>query len=100
MSLRPFDLGDRLIEFAVSVYRFAVDLPGTDLGRPIQAQVVRSATSPAANYGEAQASESRRDFIHKLSLCLNELRETWVWLEMVRRFWTWGDGAREPLIRV
>ena len=43
-------------------------------------QLVRSSTSPAANYAEAQAAESRRDFVHKLQICLKELRETAVWL--------------------
>ena len=48
-------------------------------------QVVRAATSAAANYAEACAAESRRDFIHKLRSCLKELRETQVWIEILRR---------------
>lgn len=43
-------------------------------------QLIRSATSPGAHYGEARAAESRRDFIHKLQICLKELRESDVWL--------------------
>jgi len=45
----------------------------------------RSGTSPAPNYGEAQSAESRSDFVHKLKVGLKELRETRVWLLMVRR---------------
>ncbi|MBW1732139.1 MAG: four helix bundle protein [Deltaproteobacteria bacterium] len=41
----------------------------------IAGQLVRCGTSPAANYGEAQSAESRSDFIHKIKICLKELRE-------------------------
>ena len=42
----------------------------------IAGQVTRSGTSPALHYGEAQAAESRNDFIHKMKVCLKELNET------------------------
>jgi four helix bundle protein len=48
-------------------------------------QLVRATTSAAANYAEACAAESRRDFVHKMQICLKELRETGVWLEILRR---------------
>jgi four helix bundle protein len=48
-------------------------------------QLLRSGTSPAANYAEARSAESRRDFVHRISICLKELRETHVWLELSRR---------------
>lgn len=60
-------------------------LPYTQAGRHIAGQLVRCGTSPAANYGEAQAAESRKDFIHKLKVGLKELRETYVWLEIIKR---------------
>jgi four helix bundle protein len=53
-------------------------------------QLGRAASSVAANYAEARAAQSRRDFIHKMQVCLKELRETQVWLELVRRT---TDGA-------
>jgi four helix bundle protein len=46
-------------------------------------QLVRSGTSPALNYGEAQSAESRNDFIHKMRICLKELRETKVILRII-----------------
>jgi four helix bundle protein len=46
---------------------------------------MRSATSPFANYGEAQGAESRQDFLHKLKVCLKELRETQAWLKFADR---------------
>ncbi|MDI6778752.1 MAG: four helix bundle protein [Bacteroidota bacterium] len=47
--------------------------------------ILRSGTSPAFNYGEAQVAESRSDFIHKIKICLKELKETHVALQIVQR---------------
>jgi len=59
-------------------------LPKTRVGNHIAGQLVRCSTSPAHNYGEALAAESRADFIHKLGVCLKELRETRVCLLMIQ----------------
>lgn len=80
-----FDLDDRLLDFAVAVYRIVSSLPKHEYGSHIAGQLVRSGTSPAANYAEAQAAESRRDFIHKLKLVLKELRESHAWLRLSKR---------------
>jgi len=82
---RPYDLEARIIGHACVLCRIAEGLPLTVLGRHIAIQLIRSATSPAANYGEAQGAESRRDFGHKLKLCLKELRESRVWLRLIER---------------
>jgi four helix bundle protein len=75
-----FDLEDRLIEFGVRIIRLAEALPKTRAGNHVAGQIIRSGTSPAFNYGEAQSAESRPDFIHKMQVCLKELRETRVCL--------------------
>ena len=80
-----FDLEERLIDFAVRVIRLTESLPKSPVGRHILGQLTRSGTSPAPNYGEAQDAESRADFVHKLKIVLKELRETRVWLLMIRR---------------
>ena len=80
-----FDLEERLIEFGLLICQISEDLPPTRLGNHIADQVIRSGTSPASNYGEAQSAESRQDFIHKLKLSLKELRETRVWLKFIER---------------
>jgi four helix bundle protein len=80
-----FDLEDRLIGFAVRIIRLADSLPNTRVGNHIAGQLVRCGTSPAPNYGEAQSAESPADFIHKLKVCLKELREIRVWLLMIAR---------------
>ena len=60
-------------------------MPKTRAGYHIGGQLIRCGTSPASNYGEAQGAESRSDFIHKMKICLKELRETKVWLIMIVR---------------
>jgi four helix bundle protein len=82
---RSFDLEDRLIEFGVRIIRLTDALPKTRVGNHIAGQIIRSDTSPAPNYGEAQSAESRPDFIHKMQICLKELRETRVWLLMMAK---------------
>ena len=80
-----FDLEDRLIDFAVRIIHLAESLPKNRVGNHIAGQLIRSGTSPAPNYGEAQSAESRSDFIHKIKISLKELRETRVWLLMIVR---------------
>jgi four helix bundle protein len=80
---KNFDLEDRLIDFAVRIIRIAESLPKTKTGSHIAGQIVRCGTSSAPNYGEAQGAESQADFVHKMKLCLKELRETRVWLLML-----------------
>jgi four helix bundle protein len=78
-----YDLEERLIDFAVRIVHAAESLPKTKVGNHIAGQLIRSGTSPAPNYGEAQSSESRADFVHKMKVSLKELRETKVWLLMI-----------------
>ena len=82
---RAFDLEERLLDFAVSTCEVAEYLPASRLGIHVNNQILRSCTSPAPNYGEAQSAESRKDFVHKLKLCLKELRETQVWLRIIEK---------------
>ena len=82
---RIFDLEERLIDFAVRIIRIAESLPKTKVGKHIAGQLIRCGTSSAPNYGEAQSAESRADFIHKMKVCLKELRETRIWLIMIVR---------------
>ena len=67
------ELANRILEFAARIGKVVDALPDTRLGRHIASQLVRSGTSPAPNYEEACAAESRKDFIHKLHICLKEL---------------------------
>jgi four helix bundle protein len=83
--MNPEQLQERLLDFAVSAGKLVDQLPDTRLGRHIAGQLVRCCTAPAPNYAEARAGESRADFIHKLSICLKELRETTSWLRFIEK---------------
>jgi len=69
------ELEERLIDFVQKSYT----------GNHLLSQIVRSSTSPALNYGEAQSAESKKDFIHKMGICLKELRETLNCLKIIER---------------
>jgi four helix bundle protein len=58
-------------------------LPGTISGNYIAAQLIRCGLAPSLMYGEAQAAESRDDFIHKMKLPVKELKETRVCLKSI-----------------
>jgi four helix bundle protein len=70
------DLEKRLINFSVDVVTLTKSIANNPDCRHLVAQVKRSASSPALNYGEAQSGESPNDFIHKLGVVVKELRET------------------------
>ena len=81
--MSPEELSDRLIDFAARAGKVVDALPDTRLGRHIAGQLVRCGTSPAPNYEEGCAAESRADFIHKLQIALKELRESRCWLRLI-----------------
>ena len=105
---RKFDLEGRLLEFASAVIDLSESLPCTHAGNHVAGQVLRSGTSPYPNHGEAEAAESRGDFIHKLRICLKELRETRRWTRLImRKGWVKDEttllfalGECEELIRI
>jgi four helix bundle protein len=82
MARRGEDLAERLLDFAARIGKVVDALPETRMGRHVAGQLVRCGTSPAPNYAEACGAESRKDFVHKLSICLKELRETRCWLQL------------------
>lgn len=82
-NIRASALENRLILFGVEVCRIAEKLPQSRFGLHVTGQIIRASTSPAANYGEAQSAESRKDFVHKMKIGLKELREVQVWLRFI-----------------
>ncbi len=78
-----FDLEDRLVEFSCRIIELVEALPATGAGNYIAAQLIRCGLAPALFYGEAQGAESRADFIHKMKVCLKELKETRVCLKVI-----------------
>jgi len=105
---RKFDLEERLLEFASAVIDLSEKLPPSRAGNHVAGQILRSGTSPYSNHGEAESAESRDDFIHKLKICLKELRETRRWARLIeRKHWARDDttlnfvlSESEELIRI
>jgi four helix bundle protein len=89
-SSARYDLEERLLQYAARVIRLVNKLPRTRAGNHVAKQLLKSGTSPLPNHGEAQAAESPQDFIHKLRICLKELRESLRWLRLI---------AAVPLLR-
>lgn len=83
--VRDFNLEERLIDFAVMSLEVVEKLPNSYAANHLGGQLSRSSTSPALNYGEAQAAESTKDFLHKMQICLKELRESQVCLKIIER---------------
>lgn len=84
MGNPKFDLENRLLDYSASIIRLVEKLPATRAGNHVADQLVRSGTSPYANHGEAQAAESAKDFIHKMRICLKELRESKRWIRLIQ----------------
>jgi four helix bundle protein len=73
----------RLVLFSSQIVGIDKNVKPCFASRHLYTQILRSATSAALNYGEAQTAESRKDFIHKLGVTLKELKETEVNLEIM-----------------
>ena len=80
-----YSLEDRLVDYAVLSLEIAKLLPDTFEGRHLGSQLIRSGTSPALNYGEAQGAESKRDFLHKIRVILKELRESLICVKIIKK---------------
>jgi len=85
MDNKKYDLEDRFVEFTCRMIDVVEALPNTRSGNYIAGQLIKSCHSPAFNYGETQAAESRNDFIHKLGIVLKELKECRTALKIIRR---------------
>lgn len=85
MPDKKFDLEDRLVDFAGNVVLFCKELPSDMTGQYYGNQLLRSAGSSALNFGEAQGSNSNRDYINKASISLKELKESRVNLKILSK---------------
>ncbi len=98
--MKKFNLEDRLIDFAVQIIDIIETLPKNPVCKHLGSnQLLRSGTSPALNYGEAQAAESRADFIHKVKIVLKELRESFVCLKILNRKLYLPEEILSPVLK-
>lgn len=93
------ELNDRFIDFSVMCLKISDRLPKSFAGNHLAGQLTRSATSPALQYGEVQAAESKADFIHKFKIGLKELRETQNCLKIILRIEWLPQKEMEQLIK-
>lgn len=95
-SIQKYDLEERLINYSLRIINVVEMLPETLIGNHLGRQLLRSGTSPALNYGEAQGAESRKDFAHKLKVILKELRESSINLRILDRKMLLKDSGIVP----
>jgi four helix bundle protein len=91
------DIAERLETFAAEVITVVRALPRDRAGRLMSDQVLRSATAGGSNYEEARSAQSRRDFVHKVSLAAKEMREALYWLGVILRT---ESTLREDVVRL
>jgi four helix bundle protein len=82
-SGKVFELDERTALFGEAAIKLANGLSRTPVTTPLVSQFVRSSTSVGANYMEAGAAQSGKDFDHKIGICKKEARETMHWLRML-----------------
>ena len=80
------EIQERTFEFAIRIVKLCQYLdekPGVE--RILSNQLLRSGTSVGANIEEAQAGQSRADFLSKMSIASKEARETLYWLKLLEK---------------
>jgi len=80
---QKYDLEERTAKLGESIIDFAKNLTKNVINIPLISQIIRSGTSIGANYMEADAAESKKDFNHKIAICKKEAKETRHWLRMI-----------------
>lgn len=85
MTLKKYDLEDRLVNYTCLMIDMVESLPNSRAGNYIAGQLIKSCHAPTFNYGEAQGAESPKDFIHKMGVVLKELKECRTALKVIMK---------------
>ena len=97
---KPRDIKERTFSFALDIVKLCIPLEKqSDIYRTLGKQLLRSGTSIGANTEEAQAGQSRADFISKYAIALKEARETLYWLRLLQAAHPKSDDSFDVLIR-
>ncbi len=78
-----YNLKDRTKKFALDYIALTEKLPNTYLGNHIRGQLIRCSTSVASNYRAAKRAQTKKVFISKISIVLEEADESDFWLEVI-----------------
>jgi four helix bundle protein len=93
------ELKNRTKKFALEIIKLVDGLPNSQASRVLGNQVLRSATSVAANYRAACRSKSTADFIYKLNMVEEESDESLFWLELLTESGIVGEQWAKPLMQ-
>lgn len=77
------ELKERFRQFSLRIIKLVNNMPNTIAGNAIAKQIIRSGTSPAANYRAACLAKSDKDFLNKLKMVEEEIDETQHWLSLI-----------------
>jgi four helix bundle protein len=91
-------VNERLLDYGARIIKLVEALPKSLAARRIADQLLRSAIAVGAHYEEAQAGESREDFVHKLQIALKELRESNYWLRLLVKAGTLPPKRLESIL--
>jgi four helix bundle protein len=82
---RIYNLEERTARFAETTIQLLRKIKIDPINKGIISQLARSAGSVGANYCEATEAESRKDFVHKISIAKKEIKETQHWLRLLAK---------------
>lgn len=91
------ELEDRLINFAVNTINMTESISHSYAGNHLANQLIRSSSSPALNYAEAQGAESKKDFLHKIKIALKELRESLFCIKIIKNLNLTPENQIQPI---
>lgn len=93
----PKDIQQRTFDFSIRIVKLVDRLPRTLAAVELGRQVLRSGVSVGANVQEADAAESKKDFVHKMGIARKEAQETRYWLGIIRAAILPNDSEVEAL---
>ena len=83
MNPKTEELLQRVFDFGIDTLKFLLNLPKNKVYDIIVFQLAKASTSFSSNYEETQATESKKDFIHKTGIVLKEIRESNYWFRVL-----------------
>ena len=96
---KPRDIVERTFEFAARIIQLCGKMDERrGVARVMMSQILRAGTSVPANVEEAQAAQSRADFVNKMNIALKEARETHLRLRLLATAKIFADKQLQPLV--
>ncbi len=97
-QVKIYDLEDRTYQYARSVLNCCKEVPKNSINFSLINQVIRASGSVGANYIEANEALSKKDFYHRIKICLKEVKEARYWLRLINESEEKMLDRTEPLI--